>query len=176
MGWGWCSPHYQRWKKYGDPKGSVKRKTLKDRFENGFLKQNDGCWVWIRHRDNWGYGQIWARNTMIRTHRISWILYRGEIPSNKLVLHHCDNPPCVNPDHLYIGTNQDNTNDKLLRGREAKVRGEKNGNSKLTENDVIKIREWLDCGESDVSISQMFCVNRSLIRYIRIGKSWAWLK
>ncbi len=96
------------------------------------------CWHWAGALNNMGYGFL---HTRIRpdlrlAHRLSWTLYRGEIPSGLWVLHSCDQPSCVNPNHLFLGTRQDNVDDMLKKGRNAK--GEGNGASKLTD---VQVRE-----------------------------------
>lgn len=95
---------------------------LKDRFWSKVVK-TDTCWIWIGagSTSKKGYGQIrlpGAKGRQTSAHRVSWILHRGEIPIGLDVLHKCDNPPCVNPDHLFLGTNQDNVNDKVSKGRQ----------------------------------------------------------
>ncbi len=75
-----------------------------------------GCWEWLGYRDQKGYGKVNRDGKMQGVHRISWHLFRGEIPAGMFICHHCDNPPCVNPDHLFVGTNQDNLNDMMAKG------------------------------------------------------------
>lgn len=94
-----------------------------ERFESKFDK-GDGCWVWKAHKNKNGYGQfgvmLEGRNGYMvnrYAHRVSWMLYRGEIPEGLCVCHSCDNPSCVNPDHLFLGTRKDNTQDMINKGR-----------------------------------------------------------
>lgn len=75
------------------------------------------CWVWIGCKNPKGYGQFWGQDKMIGAHRYSWILKKGSIPNDLCVLHKCDNPPCVNPDHLFLGTQSDNMKDMAQKGR-----------------------------------------------------------
>lgn len=75
------------------------------------------CWPWTGSKLKTGYGQLRENGKMIRAHRVSWELSRGPIPEGMNVCHHCDNPPCCNPDHLFIGTHLDNTRDKMHKGR-----------------------------------------------------------
>ena len=75
-----------------------------------------GCWIWTGAELK-GYGRMVVNGKYLRAHRISWELYRGPIPDGLLVLHHCDVPACVNPDHLYLGSDLDNMRDRLRRGR-----------------------------------------------------------
>jgi DNA-binding XRE family transcriptional regulator len=137
------------------------------------VKKSDGCWEWQAHCNQLGYGTFVFRNKPWLAHRVSWVLCRGEIPKGKLVLHHCDNPGCVNPDHLYIGTNQDNTNDKMERGRINPVKGSRHYKAKLSERDVIKIREMYASGDYlQREIAAIFNVTRTAICEITRGASW----
>lgn len=82
---------------------------------------NSGCWLWMRSYDEDGYGQVHHNGKRYRTHRLAWELYRGEIPNGLLVLHKCDVTACVNPDHLFLGTVQDNATDRVRKGRRRKT-------------------------------------------------------
>lgn len=92
--------------------------TLLDRFESKFKKTSDGtCWIWIGSiwRNSSGYGAFYTGQNNVQAHRVSYELYKGPIPEGLLVLHTCDNRICVNPDHLYVGTNTDNMIDRGIR-------------------------------------------------------------
>lgn len=82
-----------------------------------FVDRSRACWNWIGHRNSNGYGHISIDNRMVLSHRHAWSLERGEIPAGMFVLHHCDNPACVRPAHLYLGTKRDNALDRERRGR-----------------------------------------------------------
>lgn len=86
------------------------------RFEASFIV-TPGCWLWTGEIGISGYGRFWAKNRKHRAHRFSYEAYKGEIPEGLIVLHSCDNPRCVNPDHLRVGTHYDNSQDKIARGR-----------------------------------------------------------
>lgn len=92
------------------------RGSAEERFWSKVDKSGD-CWVWIASTSSKGYGKFWFRNWHWRAHRVSWILANGEIPEGMHILHECDNPPCVNPDHLTSGTQLDNMKDKVQKGR-----------------------------------------------------------
>jgi hypothetical protein len=91
--------------------------SIRERFALRVQKLGDGCWEWQGYQDPVGYGRFRFRGTMWLAHRVSWVLANGEIPDRLLVCHRCDNPPCVNPGHLFLGTTQDNALDKMSKGR-----------------------------------------------------------
>lgn len=121
-------------------------KTLMERFEDKFIPEpNSGCWLWIANAFPSGYGQIKAKGKPRLAHRVSWELYNGPIPEHDsyhgiCVCHKCDNPSCVNPDHLFLGTQSDNVADQVKKGRTNPPKGESQVNAKLTEADVLAIR------------------------------------
>lgn len=100
----------------------------------------DGCWPWTGARLPRGYGCFSFGNKQVRTHRVSYELHYGPIPTGASVLHHCDNPPCVRPDHLFVGTGADNVADMIAKQRGRAPRGEANGQAKLTAVKVAAIR------------------------------------
>jgi hypothetical protein len=106
------------------------------------VRKGPGCWEWTGGRNDWGYGTFakYRDRSSPLAHRYSFVLANGPIPDGLLVLHRCDNPCCVNPEHLYAGTNQDNMNDREERGRGSHLRGSSHGMSKLSEADVLAIR------------------------------------
>lgn len=85
------------------------------------------CWEWTGSRETGGYGHFRVAGKLARTHRFSWQLHFGPIPKGSLVCHHCDNPPCVRPDHLFLGTDLDNNHDMIRKGRQRKAIGDANG-------------------------------------------------
>ena len=94
-----------------------KRKTPEERFHEKYIKDPDtSCWIWTGCTSN-GYGRIYYKGRLDLAPRVSWKLHNGPIPEGKLVCHHCDTPPCVNPDHLFIGTQKDNMTDAREKGR-----------------------------------------------------------
>lgn len=110
---------------------------LKHLIHKSVRKTNTGCWEW---RNTKGYGQLKSRKEHHATHVLSYRLFRGEIPSGLFVCHHCDNPPCCNPEHLFLGTNQENLEDMRRKNRGRTPRGEACVSAKLTESQVIDIR------------------------------------
>jgi HNH endonuclease len=132
---------------------------------------SDDCWVWIGRKSYKGYGVMKINNHSVSAHRFSYELHRGKIPNGMLVCHHCDNPACVNPSHLFLGTIQDNNLDRDKKGR--KALGEDNGKSKLTEYDVREIKKLISLNISDSEISRRFNCWHTTIRAIRINKTWS---
>lgn len=141
--------------------------TLQKRFEQYFEKTPDSCWIWKSSRDQNGYGTFNIDRKPKKSSRVSYELYKGPIPEGRFVCHKCDNPPCVNPDHLFIGTRKDNMRDMTNKGRSA--HGEKNGQAKLTEQDVIAI--WKD-SRTHCEIGQHYGVTQSMITRIKNKKNW----
>lgn len=157
-------------------KAGMNRISLKDNFERSYIiNKNTGCWEWQKNRDKKGYGTIGSHIGDKRitkfAHRVSYELYKGEIPINMIVCHACDNPGCVNPDHLWIGTHQDNINDKIKKNRG--LFGSKHQNSKLTEEQIIKIRkEKLSIND----IAKKYRIHYNTAYDIINFKSWSHVK
>lgn len=119
--------------------GGRKPQDVVSRFWTKVDKSGE-CWHWLGHLDKSGYGQIRMNGKGIGAHRFSWQFTYGVIPTDLHVLHRCDNPRCVRPDHLFLGTNLDNVQDKVNKGRVARLYGEDAPSAKLTANQVEEIR------------------------------------
>jgi hypothetical protein len=91
--------------------------TLLEKLEYCSRVATNGCHIWVQSVDGWGYGQVYWEGKPWRAHRLSWTAHNGPIPAGMLVLHRCDNPACINPDHLWLGTNDDNMADMKAKGR-----------------------------------------------------------
>lgn len=131
------------------------------------------CWEWRGHRGTEGYGVITACGQPWRAHRLSWIIANGDIPKGMCVLHKCDNPPCVNPKHLFLGTRIDNSKDKVAKGRQVHLRGELSGNSKLTDEQVIAIRmAYSNSAITQNQLAKKYRVTEENIKHIIDGKTW----
>jgi hypothetical protein len=138
------------------------------------VKRGDGCWEWTGAISE-GYGQFWFRGRVRRAHRAAYILFRGEIPEGAHVLHRCDNRACVNPDHLFLGTNLDNILDRVAKGRSLPMRGSANGRARLNEEDVGKIKRLLSAGVGAPEVAQRYGVAHATIHCIQTGRNWGWL-
>jgi hypothetical protein len=133
------------------------------------VNKSDDCWNWTAATNKKGYG-IFDRDSGFATaHRYSYFLHFGEIPKNKIICHKCDNPKCVNPSHLFVGTIADNNKDKTNKNRQAK--GAVTNKAKLTREDIIKIRK-LTKNTTLRKIATMFNVAHSTISSIKLGYTW----
>jgi hypothetical protein len=150
------------------------RAPLEERFWNK-VQKTDGCWLWTGYKKDTGYGLIYSGDLsgkQERAHRISWILHNGPIPDNLHVLHKCDNPSCVRPDHLFLGTHQENMDDRERKKRRKPARGEKHGCSKLTTNDVIRIRELGKQKVKQRDIGKIFNISQAVVWRILHRTLW----
>lgn len=149
----------------------IRSGTDKERFNSSYeIVTESGCWIWMRSIDKDGYGIHYFNNKKESAHRKSYKLFKNEIPEKMLICHRCDNPSCVNPSHLFIGTAKDNAQDALKKKRN--FIGSKNSRAILNEKNVIEIRN------SNLSIRQLsekYCVSVNVIKYARKKSSWAHL-
>ena len=130
-------------------------------LSRGKVNSETSCWEWQSKGAKGGYGRIYIGRKGYSVHRLAAALFLGfDIDSDELVCHRCDNPPCFNPDHLFIGTQSDNCLDRSQkgRGRENRQRGVANPNVKLSERAVGEIREALERGETQTSLSKRYGV------------------
>ncbi len=132
------------------------------------------CWEWTAGKDANSYGRILVRSHNLHAHRVAWRLTFGAIPDGLCVCHHCDNPDCCNPYHLFLGSMADNMADRDAKGRQA--RGSRNGNSKFTEEDIPAIRTLLKDGATQADIARMYGVGTPAISDISTGRRWGWLQ
>lgn len=151
-----------------------KRRPLAVRLWSKIEKQEpEKCWPWLSCRDKRGYGVINSGGCGLRTfaHRVVWMLTHGAIPQGMCVLHRCDNPPCCNPAHLFLGTKADNLRDAAEKGR--MPRGEAHWRAKLTECDVREIRQQYAAGNiSQRKLAKMFHVSEERIHSIVYRLAW----
>lgn len=128
------------------------------------------CIIWPRYKDKRGYGYTWHKGKTAYAHRVAYEEAFGPIPEGMCVLHKCDNPSCVNIDHLFLGTNDDNVKDRNKKQRQAF--GIKNGRTKLTEHSVMKIRSSSDTQEV---LAEQYGISPSHVFRIKNRKVWKYL-
>lgn len=138
--------------------------------EKRFTKSPNGCWIWKGYTSPGGYGRLWIGGRYQQAHRVMWMLTYGSIPKGYGVLHKCDTPACVNPNHLFLGTSPENNADRDAKGRTA--RGSQNGRAKLTEKDVCTIRRLRQQGHTTVSLGEEYGVLPAQISKIAKGQRW----
>lgn len=135
----------------------------------------DDCWEWTANRTTSGYGRIKVSSYKTEgAHRLSYYFANGEDPGDMLVCHTCDNPACVNPAHLFIGTAKDNAHDKMRKGRDRNGdnAGAANPNAKINEADAAQIIRAIQSGQTNTAIAERFAISHSMVSRIRAGKSW----
>lgn len=147
-------------------------RSIQDRFL-AKVSKTDTCWLWqAAVRGKHSYGAFWLDGRQQPAHRVMWVLTHGPIPDGLLVLHRCDVPLCVNPDHLFLGATVDNVRDMTEKGRRASTRGDANGNAKLTERDVLSIR-------ADTRLQRVIAadygVTQSLVSQLKRRAAWVHL-
>jgi hypothetical protein len=150
------------------------RPQLTRLLEKITIDTKTGCWNWTAARFTNGYGHFMVSEKNGRpAHRVSYELHRGPIPKGFHVCHSCDNPLCINPSHLFLGTPADNMADKVAKGRQSRLKGVNSGRSVLTDDDVIAIRAAV--GLTQRELGERYGVGARQISYIRNGKSWSHL-
>lgn len=156
--------------------GSKQGMTPRQRFWEKVNKVDDNeCWEWTAYTNACGYGAMELSRKSVLAHRVSWVIHRGPIPDKMCILHSCDNPACVNPSHLFMGTRSDNMLDMWEKGRQGdrNVSGSSNPSAKLREGDIVNIREMYRSGKHTIeSIARLFPVSPSQIYNIVIYKQW----
>jgi len=126
------------------------------------------CWEWKAHKTPSGYGTFWMNNTNYRAHRVAWMISNGDIPNGLVICHKCDNPSCCNPNHLFMGTVQDNANDELSKGRYP--RGENHYACKMSDATVKLIKKHFQTGDlNGVEIAKKYNINHSTAYRIKNG-------
>lgn len=145
-----------------------------DSFLDKLIVLEDGCWEWSHSRNSEGYGNIWVDKKCKKAHRVSYELHFGPIPEGLLVCHHCDNPPCCNPDHLFLGTDADNTQDKVNKGRMVDNTGTNNPSAVLIEREIRQIHDLvLYSPLTQEEIAASYFVSKGHINNIKAGRCWA---
>ncbi len=148
-------------------------RPVEDRFWE-YVDQTPGqgpqgdCWEWTKGRGEQGYGRLSVGQGEVRAHRLSYVIAFGPIPDGMMVCHHCDNPPCCNPNHLFVGTALDNSDDKVAKRRH--LFGTGHHKAKLTDDDVRMIRAD---GRMQIVLAEAYEVTQGLIGMIKRRKIWS---
>ena len=175
---GWCPKHYMRCRRHGDPLKARYRVDptlpLSERFWLRVDRQGaDDCWEWQGStRGKMGYGNISWQGRMLGTHRVSWTLHNGPIPEGGHVLHKCDNPPCCNPAHLFLGDNAANVADKMAKGRHRYDTGEDHPRSKMTWERVRELRRRSAAGVPYSVLARTFNISKATVGQIVTRRTW----
>lgn len=159
--------------------------TLEERFwDKVSIASKNACWLWKANKNNKGYGMIrlGGLQRKVLAHRVSYEIHKDKIPENLVVMHSCDNPGCVNPNHLFLGTMLDNAQDKVKKGRhrwgvcpENKppvLRGCSHGNARFNKEQVKNIKQLLNEGQASRAIARLFKVDKKLILGIKHGRTY----
>ena len=131
---------------------------MKSILKNKYKKDSSGCWIWQRSKNEKGYGRIQVKGKMWAAHRLSFTLYKGNILKGMVVCHSCDNPSCINPAHLWLGTMGENMLDMMKKGR-GRI-------AKLSEEDKAKIVSMASTGYSEEDISRQFDTSLGVVRFV----------
>lgn len=150
------------------------KRSLRERFEEKYTPDPmSDCWIWTAGKFAQGYGLIKVNNKLCKAHRVSYELYKGPIPKGLCVMHQCDMPNCVNPNHLIVGTLKDNTQDMLSKGRGAKVSGERHWNAKLSREWVRQIQLLYNSGKFSQTLLAMFYgISQAQVSNVVTNKTW----
>lgn len=143
---------------------------LQRRFWSRTIVRDDGCWDWTGSTNAGGYGQVSVNRRPILAHRVAWLLSHFIIPEGKWVLHRCDRRPCVNPDHLFLGTRTDNMLDMRSKGRQSQ--GTRFPQSRLTPELIVSMRAMHAAGESTANIGRSMGVAQSTVSRALSGRTW----
>lgn len=159
---------YKNKKKYGLPNYlEIIKKTLESRTK----KNEQGCWIWQGSKHRQGYGHLVFNRKVELTHRVSWVLYYGEIPKGIKVCHKCDVPSCCNPEHLFLGTQNENVQDMMNKGRKI-TNVPATRRIKLTWNQVQDIKKIHAEGMTRKELQEKYSVSACCIFKILNGISW----
>ena len=145
--------------------------TFWDRVYSKVSKDGD-CLVFTGCRDDCGYGRIFRNGKLTRLHRAVWERDHGAIPTDRVVMHSCDKPACIEPSHLRLGTQVENIRDMDSKNRRRSIIGSQHSRAKLHERDIPKIRAMLDSGHTCSAIGEIFGVTEGMIRHIKKRRAW----
>lgn len=177
---GWCKRHYEIWRRHGDPEHQTRAfhgrgrngESITERLQRKSKPASDGCREWTGWCDDGGYGRVSIDRTMRPAHVIAWEQANSrKVPDGLVVRHTCDNPPCIEPTHLVLGSQAQNVADMFERGRADRT-GERNNAAKLTAESVQAIRAKHAVGQSVNSLSRDYGVSVSQVKNIVTNKQW----
>lgn len=177
---GWCKRHYEIWRRHGNPERQVRTyngrgrngEPLADRLNRKSRDTETGCREWTGWCDDGGYGRVAVDRRMRAAHIAAWEIANGRtVPNGMVVRHTCDNPPCINPEHLILGTQQQNVADMHDRGR-CDRSGERNNSAKLTAESVQAIRAKHAVGVRINDLSREYGISTSQVKNIINRKQW----
>ena len=148
----------------------VSSSSFWDRVE----KSPSGCWIWKGNVNEQGYGRVRFNGRSMLAHRVAWMLTHGDVPDGHFVCHQCDNPPCVNPEHLFTGTASDNNKDMHAKGRNNQPHGEAVKVAKLSDEKVGRMRRLYKTGLiSEPELARAFGVDGSIVHRALSGENWS---
>lgn len=154
------------------PEGRIRRamERLRGRFfaSVAIPDNQDECWIWTGCRTSTGYGKASMLNRPLKAHRVSWLIHQGDIPAGLYVCHTCDNRICVNPSHLFLGTDLDNIKDAKIKKRFA--HGERNARCRLSARQISQIRDMVSSGVKQVRVSESFGITHQHVSKIINGQ------
>lgn len=152
------------------------RPSMEDHFHHLLMRSRPGdCILWPDAKSKKGYGVVRINGKPQYAHRVSWTIFRGPIPDGMHVLHHCDNPPCIRPSHLFLGDDLANQRDSIAKGRHSKpplFRGAEHKLARLTDEDVRQIRALHKRGASQTDLAKRFEVSLSSVHRIVHNQTW----
>lgn len=179
---GLCNTHYSRWRdgRPLDEPYRLRHDNDDDRFDAAIeMDPNGGCWLWSGACSDFGHGIATVGSEQVRAHRHAYERWAGPIPDGMKVCHHCDVPQCVNPAHLFLGTQGDNLADMVAKGRYVQgrvYRGSENSQAKLTEAEARQILADVAAGRSKTDVANDNGVSRTAVYLIVTGRNWAHLQ
>lgn len=172
---GLCEMHLWRMRVHNSVETPLKSQSSKVRFFANIspFTNEKGCLLWIGCKQSDGYGVFRVNGKKMKAHRFSYLYWVGSISAGLLICHHCDNPACVNPNHLFIGSVRDNLMDCINKGRNNPMKGERHGMAKLTTQQVFEIRRLYAIGGiTQQQLAIKFEITQGHIGAIILGKSW----
>ena len=145
---------------------------LVERFHAKYRKDESGCWIWMASCAGMGYGQIKlpGERRQIYAHRLSYLIHKGPLPEGKQICHTCDNPKCVNPDHLFVGTSQDNHDD--MKEKKRHTYRQQSKTAKITEEQARQVLGMVGLGIKQTVIAKAFGLSQVQVSRIKLGQRW----